>query len=321
MSERFQTSQSKVKKWRQCHLCYHFKYVERLTRKVKSRPLQFGAIVHELLEAQLQKEDPFKLLDAIAKKQGKMFAAEREMYGDIIEDIRLIMECYFDYYKRDRVRPIKYRGQYAEHWLEVPVGGDLLFVMKIDWFAKTPNSLRWIGEHKTFSRAPGDDDRWRNLQSAVYIKGCELLDMPKFNGMLWNYVKSKAPKVPAVLKTGGLSIRDIDTLPAVVEGLIDELGLSREANQVLLDRATANVPNYFFRVYTPVTKRVVSILFRDFVDTSREIMECHGKKKDRNIGQHCGWCDYEPICRAQLTGADADFVKEREYEVGEKHEA
>lgn len=321
MSERFEFSQSKVKKWRQCHASYHYRYVEKLKRKKKSRPLQFGSMVHEMLESELNGDDPFELLEKFQNEQGKLFAAEIEEYGDIIEDCRLIMEAYFDFYRDDKTRPIRYKKQNAEHWLEVPIGEEMLFVMKIDGFARTPNKLRWILEHKTFSRKPSDDDRWRNLQSAVYIRACQLLGMKPFDGIMWNYVKSKAPKVPQILKNGDLSIRDVDTLPSVVRATMEEYGIEESENtEKLMERAEANLKTYFFRVFTPVREYTVDEVFNDFIDSATEMMEHHGRKKDRNIGMHCGWCDYEPICRATLTGGDADFVKEREYECGKDEE-
>ncbi len=321
MSDRFEFSQSKVKKWRQCHACYYFRYVEHLKRKRKTRPLQFGTMVHEMLEADINGDDPWKVLEEFKKKQGKLFAAEIEEYGDIIEDCRTIMEAYFEYYADDKTKPIRYNKRNAEHWLEVPIGEEMLFVMKVDAFFRTPNKLRWIGEHKTFSRKPSDDDRWRNLQSAVYIMACQLLGMKPFDGIMWNYVRSKSPTVPQILKAGDMSTRSIDTLPSVVERLREEHDLPVDGNYAeVMASAQANVKTYFFRVFTPVKKDTVQEIYGDFIYSATEMMERHGKARDRNIGMHCGWCDYEPICRASLTGGDVDFVKEREYERGEEED-
>lgn len=319
MSDRFQVSQSKIKKWRMCHFAYHARYVEHLKRKVKSRPLTFGTIIHEMLDVHANGGDPFAKLDEIGKLNIKLFAAEREMYGEIVEDCRAIMEAYFSYYENDPLKYIRYNKSYAEHWLEVDLSDELLFVMKVDAFSKSGKGFRWITENKTFSRLPGDDDRWRNLQSSVYLKAAELLGMKPFDGMLWNYIKSKAPKIPQINQSGSVSIRDIDTLPSVVLRTLAENDISPDdaASRTLLERAERNIPNYFFRIYTPINQAVVDMVYEDFVDTAHEVMECHGKKKDRNIDRHCSWCDYEPICRAELTGADADFVREREYTHGE----
>lgn len=321
MSDRFQFSQSKVRKWRTCRLQYHLRYVERLEKKRKSRPLQFGTMVHDMLEADLIGEDPFEVLARYEKEQGKLFKAEIEEFGDIIADVGTIMTSYFDFYRDDKTRPIRYNKQYAEHWLEVPIGEEMQFVMKVDAFARTPNKLRWIEEHKTFSRAPNDDDRWRNLQSCVYIKATELLGMKPFDGILWNYVKSKPPKVPQILKSGDVSTRSIDTLPSVVIALRDELKLPQGGNVAdLIAHAERNMKSWFFRVFTPVRTHVVEEIYGDFIDTAQEMMEGHSKKCDRNIGMHCSWCDFEPICRATLTGGDADFVKEKGYDIREKKE-
>lgn len=320
MSDRFEFSQSKVKTWRQCRFAYHCKYVEGLRKRIKSRPLQFGIMVHEMLEAGLKGNDPFDTLDAFAVDNKNLFSAEKEMYGEIIEDIRLIMTAYFDYYDGDKTRTIKYKKEYAEHWLEVPIGEEMLFVGKIDVFLRTPNKLRWIADHKTFKVKPSDDDRWRNLQSAVYLMACEELGMKPFDGFMWNYVHSKPPTIPQVLKAGDdISSRAINTLPATVLQVVEEHDLGMTANiESVLSRAEANIKNYFFRVFTPVNSAIRNMIWEDFIDTAHEIMEYHGTKKDRNIGMHCRWCDYEHICRTSLTGGDVDFVKEREYESREE---
>jgi PD-(D/E)XK nuclease superfamily len=323
ITDRFSFSQSKVRLYRQCHFAYHTKYVEGLTRLIKSRPLQFGIMVHEMLEAGLKGQDPFALLDDFALGNEKLFTAEKEMYGEIIEDIRLIMTAYFDYYSEDKIKPLRYKKSFAEHWFEVPVGEELLFVGKIDAMFRTPNKLRWLSDHKTFKRAPSDDDRWKNVQAAVYVKACEILGLKPFDGFMWNYIHSKPPTVPQVLKGGGLSTRDINTLPSTVYNLLEKLDLDPEtpAHEKLIDRANANVKNYFFRVFTPINETVKGIIWDDFIDTAQEMSECHGKKSGRNIGMHCSWCDYRSICVASLTGGDVDFIKEREYESREERKA
>jgi len=271
-------------------------------------------MVHDMLEADLKGRDPFRVLARYAKEQGKLFKAEIEEYGDIIQDVGDIMRAYFSYYKEDETEPIKYNRRYAEHWIELPIGEELLFVMKIDAFLRTSNGLRWLGEHKTFGRAPNDDDRWRNLQSCVYLQACHELGIEDFDGIMWNYIRSKSPTIPQRLKSGDLSTRSIDTLPSVVARTRDHYRLPTDGNAAdLIAKAERNLGNWFFRVYTPVKSTVVAEVYGDFINTAIEMMEGHGKKKDRNIGMHCGWCDFEPICRATLTGGDADFVKEKGY--------
>ena len=110
-----------------------------------------------------------------------------------------------------------------------------------------------------------------------------------------------------------MSIREIDTLPDVVRAVAKEAGIKPENCAQLIQRATDNIPSYFKRIYTPLNSQVVEVLFDDFLITSREIMDQHGKRKEKNIGRHCSWCDFEQLCRAELTGSDVDYVKETEY--------
>jgi hypothetical protein len=81
----------------------------------------------------------------------------------------------------------------------------------------------------------------------------------------------------------------------------------------LMERAEASRNNYFQRIFTPVNETIADQIFDGFVETAIEMRDNAGRKKDQNIGRHCSWCDYEPICRAQLTGGDVDYVKSIEF--------
>ena len=74
------------------------------------------------------------------------------------------------------------------------------------------------------------------------------------------------------------------------------------------------------RLSGAVKRPVVDMIWEDFVDTAREIQQYHGQKKDMNVGRHCSWCDYQPLCKALMTGSDVDWLIKREYEVeGNSH--
>ena len=107
MAKYFKVSQSKVKLWRRCHYAYHLKYVEMLRSKRVRRPFQFGKIVHSMLEAHANGEDPFDMLEMIELQKAKLFSAEREMYDEIIKDITTIMQGYFEYHPEDEYRHLR----------------------------------------------------------------------------------------------------------------------------------------------------------------------------------------------------------------------
>jgi len=193
-------------------------------------------------------------------------------------------------------------------------------VMKIDAFARTPNKLRWLVENKTGKSIPGVDERWRNLQTAVYFRGAEMMGIKPFDGVCWNFITSKPPTVPQLKQDGTLSARQITTLPAVVKATIRNHGLKAKDYKVLIERAGKSASEWFERDYTPRLEATIDSLFKDFVETAQEIQDFHGKRKQRTIDKHRGWCDYERICRAELTGGDPDYVIEREYTVGSTKE-
>lgn len=304
-------SQSKVKTWRQCRFAYHNKYVLGLIRRKVKRPFMFGRMIHEMIEAHANADDPFEVLDRINLENANMFAAEREMYGDIVNDVRTIMTNYFSYWGEDSIRYIRKGGKAAEHEFKIEVDG-IPVKGKIDAFGKA-KKLKWLVEHKSFKRKPNEDTRWRNVQSSVYMRIADMLGWPSLDGTLWDYVRSAPPPKPELLKNGELSRKKIVTFPSVYAAAVEEHGLNLSDYGEFIDDLIENMPNYFFRVFTPTSRDVIDIVFDDFMKTAREIADLHGKSHVRNIGQHCDFCDYEPICRAALQGSDVDFVKEREY--------
>lgn len=319
-------SQSKVKQWRMCRQAYHFKHVEEIQPKRSRRPFTFGKIVHRMIEAEAQDEDPDEVLAQIEIDNLPIFTAEKEAYGEIVADIRIIMADYFQYWK-DGLRMIPVKDEtgelrFAEHEFAVPLHElagkayrGIVFKGQVDGLGKTPNKLRWLVEHKTFDKLPGDDERWRNLQSIVYVRAVEHLGwMKKVDGVCWNYVKSKAPTVPQLLQDGSrLSTRAIVTLPSVVEAALKVHKLRAEDHVELVKGAEQSRREYFQRIYTPLNRTISSNIWSGFLDTATEMREYAGTRRDKNIGRHCGWCDYEPLCRAELSGGDVDFAKERDY--------
>lgn len=310
----YRVSQSKVKTYRKCHHAYHLKYVEKLRRKRKPRALMFGTLIHQMIEADANGNDPFEVLEAINLKDAKLFAAEREEYGEIIEDVGSIMGEYFDHWEREgSMRYLEIDGRSAEHQFEIEILPGVIWNGKIDALGEA-NKLRWLVEHKTFKRKPTDDDRWRNLQSVSYFRAMDILGWPSVDGTCWDYVWSKPPLRPQLLASGKLSQKKMDTLPSTVRSAIKSYGLNPRDYRDYIKSTEENRKQWFSRIYTPVSEAVKEEVFTDFINTVDEMAERHGKVSDRNIERHCTWCDFEPLCRARLQGLDYEYVKERQYE-------
>jgi hypothetical protein len=305
-------SQSKVNTWRRCRRAFHYKYIEQITPKKRKRPFMFGGIVHEMCEAHFEKDDPFEVLEKIELDNKKLFKREIEMYGNIIEDIRYIMTDYFDHYEGS-LKPIKWNGRRSEHEFRIELDYGLWFTGRIDALVKA-KKLKWLQEHKSFKRQPGEDDRWRSVQGATYLRAVEMTGGPALDGVLWDYISSKPPVVPTeILKDGSFSKKKVDSLPSSLKAWIKKNGFKKSDYKKLLDEAVENRDHHFIRVFSPLRPRVVDLLWNDFVDTAHEIQELHLKSKTMSIGWGCRMCEFQPLCKAEAHGTDVEFVKRTQY--------
>ena len=316
-NELFKASQSKVKTWLSCKRKYHYRYIEKLKRIKKGRPLQFGSIVHDMLEAHANGFDPFEVLEKVELEQGKLFQAEIDMYGELIVDIGYIMEDYFTYWggrDKNSIKPIAINKKYAEHEFEIPIEGEgVLLTGKVDMFGKSIDKLTWLVEHKSFNRRPSEEFRWVNLQSSVYIRVSEMLGWPSVDGTMWDYIHSKPPEMPKELKGGNISQAKIYTLPTAIKQFCSDNKLKVKDYPSLMKHAMENRSQYFYRVRNPMSAKVVDGIYSDFIDAILDMRDNHGKKRMRTIERHCQWCDYEPLCKAELLGHDTKFILKREY--------
>jgi hypothetical protein len=319
----FKVSQSKCEAWRTCKRRYYYRYVLRVTRKIISRPLKFGRIVHKMLQEHAAERDALLWL-AQWSKQNPFFREEIEEYGDIVADARYVWEGYLSYYGAEADLPLLARPNknkkattedYAELELEVPINKNILLNLTIDG-AVASKGMNWLLEHKTHRSFPSPDHRWRNLQSVVYIRALRLAGWWSLDGTLWNYIRSKSPTRPELKLDGTLSERKIDTLPAVILDAAAKTSKPRDYSS-MIETAQQNMSSWYERVYTPVKSAVVDAVWGDFVLSAQEMYDARNvtipHRFPHNIGQHCDFCEFEPLCRAALTGADHEFVLKKEY--------
>jgi len=319
-SGEFRVSQSKVKGWRKCHYYYYLRFVKGLTKKVKSRSLQVGTIVHSMLDADAEGDDPMELLKKTARENIQFLRQNFDEYGDIIDDVRQIMTEYFRYYNEKDFRLKRINGRSGEHPFEIELEPGVIWTGKIDKIGWTPNKLQWIGETKTFKRRPSDGSRWRSVQAATYIRLVRMMGWVsgELEGMVWDYINNKPPTKPGLLKNGkDISKKAITTLPITITETLQELGLNPKLYKDYIKRSEDKLDEWFYRIETPVDESVVSLLWDDFTSSIHQMMDGHGKYKDKCVDTHCDWCDMNAICQAELEGSDVDYVIEHDYVVGD----
>jgi len=315
MSTSFHVSQSKVKQYRNCRQQFYYAHIKKIQRKKKPRPIVFGSTIHKMKETLAAGKDPFKVIDAIPLNQIEMFDAEREHYGNVVEDITYLFDGYLEYWKKDPLVYLKRNGRTAEHPFQIELDGEDILVKGTIDAVTEHRDYEWLTEHKNHRNIPNADERWRNVQSSVYVRVLQMLGWWDPEGTCWDYIRTKAPTRPRLLKDGSISEREVDTLPNVVLDVLRAHKKSPSNYKKLVDAARANASNYFQRVYTPLKNHVLDTVWRDFIRTAREMRDTNfNKPQVRTIGRHCSYCQFEPLCRAALTGTDEEAVMELEYE-------
>lgn len=311
-------SHSKIKTWRRCRKAYQYKYVEKLRPRRKSRPLVFGSMCHEMIEAHANGDNPNEVLKKYANESKKLFSAEVDEYMQVIADVEQLMTAYFTYYKNDGLKFVAIKGKLAEHEFEVEIARGIKLKGKIDAVTRTKDKRVWLTEHKSHKKIPDDGVRFRDLQTVIYADVLPQLGVKKIDGVLWDYIRSTPPSVPKLLKSGELSKAQIDTLPGVYLQAIKSHKLSPKDYSDKLQELEGNERSYFKRIFMPTAPSLSKQLLSETVETAKEVDERGGKDCTRNITRDCSWCEFEGLCRAELTGMDADFIRKREFETQEE---
>lgn len=314
MTDKLVLSQSRAKLRRQCARAHYYRYITGLDKKATSRPLAFGRLIHLLIETNANGDDPFEKLDEVEAQFGRQYEIYREDYGDILNDTRIILTEYLEHWNHDEgLVYIRKNKRSAEHPFELELEKDVFIKGKIDAVAGA-RGLRWLVEHKSFgNHLPTDEERWRNLQAALYLRVCDITgQFGKVSGLMWDYVLSKAPPGLKILQSGELSTaKGNTTLPTKLKEWCKENGLT--VSREIMDRCMDQRDKYFIRVFNPISKGVVDELVADFVATYR-LIQHDPEAKERSIGRHCSWCSFESLCRAELQDSDTEFIIKTQYQ-------
>lgn len=331
-------SYSRVKTWRDCHQKHYYRYVERLEKIVPTLALKRGEIYHAMLEAYLKGDSWEKVLDGYSKEYDKLSEEEKKILGDLPHTLEKIMRGYIKLYGNDGLKYPVVEEEFncaifmpsdleAINKFLTSLGQDTLtdirFVGKIDAIAQ--NDKTWIVEHKTVSKIPDESMRLYDFQTVLYTYAIETdskFENFKPDGILWDYIRTKIPTVPEVLKKGGLSkAKNIDTdYDTYYEAII-----SHDENPVdyadILNKLKEKGNTFYRRNYVLLASaNMRRVLLDDFRRTILEIIINGDTDKIKNLDRFCNTCPYEEICQAELSGLDVDFIKSKNYKKVEKEE-
>lgn len=325
MAENLEVSWSKIRTWRRCHNQYRYKYIERLAPKRPAVPLLRGRIIGECLDAitlrRVKTQGAPHWNEVLAKYMDEyrtLFREEQEMYGSLIDDIGNLIKKYERIYENDGLTYFRGSdGNPYEIRVELELMPGVTFIGYIDKIAIDKHKRVFVLDHKSHKVIPDEDTRFSDLQLVFYIWACQQMpSLPKPDGVIWDYLRTKPPTIPELLVKGGLSQRkNMDTDYATYHQAITDNKLDPKDYQDTLNRLKAEGHNSFYkRVTLPSPPRaMVNAVVNDARITAQEIIHLGGKSNTRTMDRTCKTCSYYSLCQTELRGLDADFIRKTEY--------
>lgn len=304
-------SHSRIRCWRACKKRHDYRYNQRLKKRAPPAPLLRGRIIGECLDAVASKQPVSEVLDKYEKQYRRLFREEHEMYGDLIGDVRKIIEGYQRVWSEDGLR-----YEHTEAPLELELLPGVQFVGYIDKVAMDRSGRRWLIDHKSHRNIPNDEVRQADIQSIFYYWGWNEThpDEPA-DGFLWDYLRTKTPTVPEVLKNGQLSQKkSIDTDYHTYRQAIIDNGLD-PADYAEFLKDLKDQPNQFFkRVHLPNPNKAVVQQVVEETKTEAVLIRALGDVvTTRTLTRECPTCEFFTLCQGELRGHDVSTIRKKDY--------
>lgn len=316
-------SVSKLKNWKACQQKYHYKYVKKLRPKTKSRPLTLGSLVHKCLEAHDMGEDWVQVIkDYNENEFSKLFLEEKAELGDIPRDCLRICRAYFNHYLEiDK----KFETIACEVGFMIRVPGTKYVIEGIiDKVARnTVTNKVWGIEHKTMKKGlPTETYRATDVQTTVYEWALAVMasklgfEAKDLGGMMFDYIKTKPPTIPKVLKNGTMSKAKIDCDKWTYIEYLKKAGLDPADYKDFIDTLASD--DSFRRIPLAKSKTMVKLIMTDFVNGIDQMKQWEDKPT-RNLAWTCDRpkCEYRELCMAELQGIDTKEMIKLNFEIRE----
>lgn len=315
---------SMIKTMRRCPKQVEYKYVQRLKPRSLGRPLNFGKDFHLMLQVHYEGGDWREVLLQVRRTFSDLFDEEKDELGDYPRDLERTMTSYLWHYAHEQ-----WTVHEVEVTLECTFPDGSIYRCKIDLLIENQYGL-WIVDHKTLKKLPDLTFRLLDAQSALYL-WCALKNKIPVQGHIWNYVKSKPPNRPRLLKSGkGLSNSQkiITDYPHLMRA-IKKYELDPEDYQEKLaylraqrfEEGGMQTSPFFQRSILEKTNKMVTQVATEGYHTARR-MHSYPWDQPRLIervpDRSCLFsCSYKDICSLELFGGDTRSLRRSNYVVGD----
>lgn len=298
-------SNSRLNTAHRCWNLYRYRYVMGLKKKARSVQLERGDWIHQLLMVDADGEDwkvRHKLLTA---KFRNLFEEERAELGDLPMECARIFLSYRRHYRSDADRYVVVDTELDET-VTLPNGVNLRIIIDRVVEDKIDGGL-WLWDHKTRKNFEDMENMLIDPQLSLYFMGADILGYSPIRGVMYDEIRTKAPTVPAVLKSGQLSqAKSIDTdvwtyMKAIKDNELDPSDYS----EMLTLIAVREKGRFFRRTSLPKDPPVLKTVVREAMATGQQMLDAERRDAfPRCFDKSCSWCDYKDLCIAELYGGD-----------------
>lgn len=322
-------SWSEIKTFQRCPKQWEYKYLQRLQAKEKKRAPYLGNWLHACLETHYRDGDWKIGHQLFVDEYNKLFDEEKEeldkKHGPMPLVVERIMRSYLWYYRH-------------EGWKVIATEQDVLALIKspiwgkgrFDLLIQDDEGLYWAVDHKSTALIPD--------QSAYHATDPQLMFYPwaiekfmniKVAGVIYNYIKSRAPSIPKMTQSGAVSKRKIVTDYPTLYRFLVEHKIDPNASVFTPDLRMLQKQSPFLKRYRmPREKIVTREILGDFYYTGLDIYQKRNQVEAganvrfiRNITKDCEkMCSYHDLCRQELNGFDSTFIRKSRFEIREKNE-
>lgn len=319
-------SNSRMKRWNHCQRSHDYRYVDKIKPRKKVRALSLGGLVHNCLEARDTGEEFINVIRKYKKEEfDKLFEEERAELGNIPQDALRIMRAYVNHYKLvdEEWETIACEQDFM---IRVP-GTKIVITGKIDKIARHKKTGKvWCFEHKTMKKGlPTESFRTTDTQTAIYCWVMMMLapylgyHKKDVEGVMFDYLRTKPPTVPQLLKNGTMSKRKLDTDKWTYIEALKKAGLDPADYQDHID--TIESSDYFIRIPMAKSKAIMSCMSQLIINTAHQILKISNTPLvTRNLSYTCDRpkCEYRDLCLAEMQGLDTSSIISLYYTKGDE---
>ena len=336
----FTISLSAYQAWQRCEQRYSFSYIDKLRQRVKDLAPQRGILLHEYLATYYTglktgrgaDESHVTALSELVERRGAettaagntaFFAGDEALaqeYFGLMDVVCRIAERY--YRARGKGDAERYDVIMVEEWISTPIIQGVESRSIIDLVLRDRlRDLMFLVEHKSTVNVPDSRVRIRDMQTLLYAAALFEAKGLLIDGTLWNYLRTKEPSFPYILKNGDISrAKNLDSTWPVFELAIKEQGLDPADYNDMREHLEPRELEVFFPRMEHVIVASPDLLLEDYVVTAARIRARtlewkHGVSRPvRSLSRDCTYCPYERLCEAVITGGDPDDLIRLYYE-------